>query len=145
MKIFKLVFKNAFRHKLRSFLTILGIAIAVIAFGVLRTVVTAWYVGVEATAANRLVTRQAVSFIFPLPYTYRDKIQQVPGVSQVTFATWFQGVYIDKNQFFARFACDAETMFDVNDIRSRSRSSIIMPVSCYQRVIPIEERALRTP
>ena len=113
MKIFKLVFKNAFRHKLRSFLTILGIAIAVIAFGVLRTVVTAWYVGVEATAANRLVTRQAVSFIFPLPYTYRDKIQQVPGVSQVTFATWFQGVYIDKNQFFARFACDAETMFDV--------------------------------
>ena len=113
MKIFKLIFKNAFRHKLRSFLTILGIAIAVIAFGVLRTVVTAWYVGVEATSANRLVTRQAVSFIFPLPYTYRDKIQQVPGVSQVTFATWFQGVYIDKNQFFARFPCDAETMFDV--------------------------------
>jgi len=113
MKIVKLVFKNAFRHKLRTFLTILGIAIAVIAFGVLRTVVTAWYVGVEATAANRLVTRQAVSFIFPLPYTYRDKIKQVPGVSEVTFSIWFQGVYIDKNQFFARFACDAETMFDV--------------------------------
>lgn len=113
MKIFKLVFKNAFRHKLRSFLTILGIAIAVIAFGVLRTVVTAWYVGVEATSANRLVTRQAVSFIFPLPFTYRDKILQIPGVSQVTFATWFQGVYIDKNQFFARFSCDAETMFEV--------------------------------
>jgi len=113
MKIFKLIFKNAFRHKLRTFLTILGIAIAVIAFGVLRTVVTAWYVGVEATSANRLITRQAVSFIFPLPYTYRDKIKEVPGVTTVTFATWFQGVYIDKNQFFARFACDAETMFDV--------------------------------
>jgi putative ABC transport system permease protein len=38
------------------------------AFGLLRTVVTAWSSGVEASAANRLITRQAISFIFPLPY-----------------------------------------------------------------------------
>lgn len=40
MKILKIIFANALRHKLRTTLTILGIAIAVIAFGVLRTVVT---------------------------------------------------------------------------------------------------------
>lgn len=113
MKVFKLIFKNVFRHKLRSILTILGIAIAVIAFGLLRTVVTAWNVGVDAAAANRLVTRQAVSFIFPLPYAYKEKIAKVEGVSNVSFATWFQGVYKDKNQFFARIAVDPETMFDV--------------------------------
>ncbi len=113
MKVFKLIFKNALRHKLRTFLTILGIAIAVIAFGILRTVVTAWSAGVEGSALNRLITRQAVSFIFPLPYTYRDKIASVPGVDEVTYATWFQGVYIDKDQFFARLAVDAETFFDV--------------------------------
>ncbi|HLG32899.1 MAG TPA: FtsX-like permease family protein, partial [Ignavibacteriaceae bacterium] len=28
-------------------------------------------------------------------------------------ANWFGGVYIDKNQFFARIAADAETIFDV--------------------------------
>jgi putative ABC transport system permease protein len=34
-------------------------------------------------------------------------------VEAVTYANWFQGVYIDKNQFFARLAVDAETIFDV--------------------------------
>ncbi len=113
MKVFKLIFKNTLRHKLRTTLTILGIAIAVTAFGLLRTVVTAWSVGVEASSANRLITRQAVSFIFPLPYSYRDKIASIPGVEEVTFSNWFQGVYIDKNQFFARLAVDANTIFDV--------------------------------
>ncbi|HKI77078.1 MAG TPA: FtsX-like permease family protein [Ignavibacteriaceae bacterium] len=113
MKVLKLIFKNTLRHKLRTFLTILGIAIAVIAFGVLRTVVTAWHAGVEASSANRLITRQAVSFIFPLPLAYKDKIEKIDGVDEVTFANWFQGVYIDKNQFFARLAVDADKYFDV--------------------------------
>lgn len=113
MKVFKLIFKNALRHKLRSFLTISGIAIAVIAFGILRTAVSAWNAGVDASAADRLITRQSVSFIFPLPYAYRDKIAQIPGVEKVSFMNWFSGVYKDKNQFFARLASDAETIFDV--------------------------------
>jgi putative ABC transport system permease protein len=113
MKILKLIFKNAFRHKLRAFLTVLGIAIAVIAFGVLRTVVTAWYVGVDASQADRLITRQAVSFIFPLPYSYMTKINQIEGIEKVTFANWFSGVYIDKNQFFTRLAIETDNFFDV--------------------------------
>jgi putative ABC transport system permease protein len=113
MRVLKLVFKNSLRHKLRTSLTILGLAIAVMAFGVLRTVLDMWQEGVEATAANRLITRQAVSFIFPLPYSYRDKIAKIPGVETVSFSNWFQGVYIDKNNFFARLAVDPETFFDV--------------------------------
>lgn len=115
MKVLKLIYKNLFRHKLRSMLTILGIAVAVLAFGLLRTVVTAWYYGVDASAANRLITRHAVSFIFPLPLSYRDQISNVPGVTKVSYATWFQGVYKDRDfkNFFPRMAVDAETMFDV--------------------------------
>jgi putative ABC transport system permease protein len=113
MKILKLIFKNALRHKLRTALTIFGIAIAVIAFGILRTVYTAWNFGVDAAAADRLITRHSVSFIFPLPHAYRDKIAAVEGVKAVSFANWFQGVYKDKNQFFTRLAVDAETLFDV--------------------------------
>ncbi|MDH3268165.1 MAG: FtsX-like permease family protein [Ignavibacteria bacterium] len=113
MRILKLIIKNSLRHKLRTILTIIGISIAVFAFGLLRTVVTAWNAGVEASAANRLITRQAVSFIFPLPLAYRDQIEKLPGVDVVTYANWFQGVYIDKNQFFARLAVDAETIFQV--------------------------------
>jgi putative ABC transport system permease protein len=113
MELMRLLLRNALRHKLRSLLTILGVAIAVMAFALLRTVVTAWYAGVEASAANRLITRHAVSFVFSLPLAYRDRIAQVPGVDKVTYAIWFSGVYIDKNQFFARLAVDSDTFMDV--------------------------------
>lgn len=113
MKILKLIIKNTMRHKLRTVLTIVGIAIAVIAFGLLRTVVTAWNIGVEASANDRLITRHSVSFIFPLPYAYKEKISRIDGIEEVSFANWFGGVYKDKNQFFARMAVDANTFLNV--------------------------------
>jgi putative ABC transport system permease protein len=113
MELVRLLLRNTLRHKLRSLLTILGVGVAVMAFALLQTVVTAWYAGVEASAANRLITRHAVSFVFPLPRSYRDRIAQVPGVNKVTYAVWFSGVYIDKDQFFARLAVDSESFFEV--------------------------------
>ena len=113
MELFRLLLRNVLRHKLRGLLTIVGVGVAVMAFALLQTVVSAWYAGVEASAANRLISRHAVSFVFPLPLAYRDRIAQVPGVNKVTFANWFSGVYIDKNQFFARLAVDSDTFFDV--------------------------------
>ncbi len=109
----KLIVKNALRHKLRTILTIIGIGVAVGAFGLLRTVITSWYAAVDATANDRLITRHSVSFIFPLPYSYRDKIAKAPGVEGVTYFNWFSGVYKDKSEFFPRMACDPETIFDV--------------------------------
>ena len=106
MELLRLLLRNTLRHKLRSLLTVVGVGVAVMAFALLQTVVTAWYAGVEASAANRLITRHAVSFVFPLPLAYRDRIAQVPGVNKVTYAIWFSGVYVDKNQFFARLAVD---------------------------------------
>jgi putative ABC transport system permease protein len=112
MKVFKLIFKNALRHKLRTFLTIVGMAIAVMAFGVLRTVVDMYYAGLDASAPDRLITRQAVSFVYPLPLSYRDKIARIPGVEVVSYANWFGGTYKDKQNFFARLGVDPETIFE---------------------------------
>jgi putative ABC transport system permease protein len=53
MYILKLLFRNAFRHKLRTSLTILSITIAILTFGLLRTFVNAWYTGAEASSASR--------------------------------------------------------------------------------------------
>lgn len=106
MKIFKLIFKNALRHKLRTILTMLGIAVALLAFGLIRTVISAWYAGVEASAQNRLVTRSAVSLIQPLPLAYREQLTKVPGVKAVGYANWFGAYYGDPNNFFANFAVD---------------------------------------
>jgi putative ABC transport system permease protein len=110
----KLIFKNTLRHKLRSVLTVLGIAVAISAFGLLRTVIGAWYSGVEASAPNRLITRNAVSLVFFLPVSYRSAILSVPGVSKVSHAYWFGGIYIDeKHSQFPQFAVDAATWFDL--------------------------------
>jgi putative ABC transport system permease protein len=113
MKIAKLILRNVFRHKLRAFLTILGVAIAVMAFGLLRTIVTSFYAGADAASPDRLVTRHAVSFVFPLPLADRDQILRIPGVKNITYENWFGGVYVDSKHFFPRFACDPETLFQI--------------------------------
>jgi putative ABC transport system permease protein len=109
----QLVLKNAFRHKLRTVLTIVGIVVAITAFGLLRTIVDAWYAGANASSSARLVTRSAVSLVFPLPLTYAQKLRQVPGVASVTWANWFGGVYISERNFFPQFAVDAPTYLDM--------------------------------
>ena len=113
MKIIKLAVKNAFRHKLRTGLTILGMAFAVMAFGFFRTVIDAWYAGAEAAAPDRLIARNAVNIIFPLPLSYRDQIAKVPGVEKVSYAYWFAAYYVDPKDFFANFAIDHENYLDL--------------------------------
>ena len=113
MLFLKLLFRNTFRHKLRTGLTILGIAIAILAFGMLRTMITAWYAGVEASSAGRLVTRNAISLIFPLPLNYKDKIRQVSGVNIVSYGNWFGGIYIDEKNFFANFAVEPKSYLEL--------------------------------
>ena len=116
MKLLKIVLKNLFRHRLRTILTMLGIATAVMAFGLIRTIVGAWNAGVAASAANRMITHHSVSFIFPVPLPYRQAIARVPGVTAVSWANWFGGVYGDPNDFknfWPRLAVDPETYFDL--------------------------------
>jgi len=113
MLILKVLFRNAFRNKLRTGLTVLGITIAILAFGLLRTLISAWYAGVEASSATRLVTRNSVSIIFPLPHFYKDKIQQVTGVKTVSYGTWFGGVYGEEKNFFANFAVEPKSFLEL--------------------------------
>jgi putative ABC transport system permease protein len=113
MIILKILFRNAFRNKLRSALTILGIAVAILAFGLLRTVISAWYAGVEASSASRLVTRNAISIIFSLPLSYKEKIRQIEGVKIVSYGNWFGGIYIDEKNFFPNFCVEPKTYLEL--------------------------------
>jgi putative ABC transport system permease protein len=113
MRVFKLILKNTLRHRLRSMLTILGIALAIVAFGVFRTLISAWYQQAENSSPNRLVTRHAVSLTFDLPLAHLNKISRMDGVTAVTYANWFGGIYKDPKNFFAQFACDFDTYLDM--------------------------------
>src|SRR5437868_11167355 len=113
MYVALLVLKNALRHKLRTTLTIVGIVVAITAFGLLRTIVDAWYAGANASSSARLVTRNAVSLVFSMPLTYAQKIRQVPGVASVALANWFGGVYISERNFFPQFAISAPSYLEM--------------------------------
>ncbi len=111
MYTLKLILRNALRHKLRTTLTALGIVVTIVAFGLLQTIVDAWYAGAAGASATRLVTRNAISLVFPLPLSYQAKIRSVPGVTGVSHANWFGGVYVSEKNFFPQFAVEAESYF----------------------------------
>lgn len=111
MFFLKLVIRNAFRARLRAGLTILGLVIALVAFGLLQTVVRAWYAGVDAASPTRLISRNAISLAFPLPTFYRERIRAVEGVRGVAVSNWFGGQWRDERSFFAQFAVEVPAFF----------------------------------
>jgi putative ABC transport system permease protein len=113
MLILRLLFLNIWRNKGRSALTFLGLVIAVLAFGLLSTVVQAWYSGAESASQARLITRSSISLIFPLPLSHGERIRQVDGVESMTVSRWFGGVYKDTRNFFPQFAVDPPTYFEI--------------------------------
>lgn len=113
MLTLRFVLRNLARHPLRNALTVLGIAISIMAFGLLRTTVEAWYAGVSASAANRLVARNAISLVFPLPIAYAGKIRAVEGVTHLSWGNWFGAYYVDEKNFFANFTVDMRSYLDL--------------------------------
>jgi putative ABC transport system permease protein len=113
MMFFKILSRNAFRHRLRTLLTILGITVALLAFGLLQTVVSAWYAGANASSSTRLISRNAISLIFSLPIAYRERIRSIEGVASVSYANWFGGVYITEKNFFPNFAIEPKSYLEL--------------------------------
>jgi len=111
--MFKLTWRNTIRHPLRTSLTVTGMALAVLAFCLLRTMVAAWHVGVANASPSRLVCRSAISLVFRLPLAYLPKIQGVPGVKTVTYGNWFGGVYKDEKHFFPQFSVALPNYFEI--------------------------------
>jgi len=87
-----------------------GLVIAILAFGLLRTVVDAWYAGADMASAQRLITRNATSLVFGMPAYYRDRIRSIDGVTSVAISNWTGGIYKDESfgNFFAQFAVTEE-------------------------------------
>ena len=109
MKLLPLVFANLRRHKLRTILTMLGVALATFLFASLRSVVTTLNAGTEVASASRMGVQNATAIVFPLPMSYKARLEAVPGVKAVSWANWFGGQYGDGKVFFATFAVDPES------------------------------------
>lgn len=111
--VVRLATRSLLRHKIRTGMTLFGIAVAILAFGLLRTVVDSWYAGAELGSSSRLITRHATSITLQLPLSHGTRMRGIPDVAGVTWANWFGGIYQDERQFFPQFAIDPASYFSV--------------------------------
>jgi putative ABC transport system permease protein len=116
LRYFPLVMKNAWRNRRRTVLTILSIAASLSLLGVLMAIYAAFYFSAPPPAqALRLVVRNKVSLVFPMPEAYREKINRISGVREVMAQQWFGGMYKNNRpeNLFARLAIEPDKVFIV--------------------------------
>jgi putative ABC transport system permease protein len=95
-----LIWRNLLRKKVRTGFTLLSILVAFVLFGYLSAINIAFSMGVDVAGADRLLTIHKVSLIQMLPASYQGRLTAVPGVVEVSHATWFGGKFQDRQNRF---------------------------------------------
>jgi putative ABC transport system permease protein len=119
IKFLPLIFKNAFRKKTRTLLTIGSIVLPLLVICLMGTFLKALEAPDPRTAHGsfRLVVRHRVSMTSVLPIAYEERVRQLPGVEAVSDFNFFDGRYRDAGarNAFMRVAVDPETFLNVFD------------------------------
>jgi putative ABC transport system permease protein len=98
MKFLPYLLKHLRRNWFRTGLTVLAMALCIFLFCTLQSVLAQINGLLDSRSAKRLVTRNSVSFTFPLPVAYEGRIQSVPGVVRVAASNWFGGALPAKKE-----------------------------------------------
>lgn len=104
-----IVLANLRRRPRRTILTILGVAIALFLFTTLRSVLTTLADSGAIGTEDRLIVRNKIGIVFPVPMAYRTRLLSLDGVKGVSWSNWFGGQYINERNFFPQFAIDVDT------------------------------------
>ncbi len=116
MTLTGLAVRNLARNKFRVALTLTGVAIAIVAFLLLRTVTWAWVAGPESAPKDRIVTRHRITMTLALPKRYVLDVRKAPHIKAATWANWFGGKDPQReDEVFATLAVDPTTYFTVYD------------------------------
>ncbi len=108
MKYMALVWSNMWRKRIRTTLTILSVLVAFLLFGLLTGFKTAFEVGGSLETAERLITVHKVSLINMMPVSYVERIKRIPGIAQVTHATWFGAYYQEPRNQFGQYPVEVD-------------------------------------
>ena len=116
LRLGPLILRNVLRNRRRSALTLASTAVSLALLSLLTALYQGFFYSEPASPseAMRLVCRHRVSLTNPLPASHFARIKSVPGVDQVSAWSWFQGVYKEPKNFFARFAVDPDVIFDIH-------------------------------
>jgi putative ABC transport system permease protein len=115
VKYASLVWKNVFRKKLRTFLTMSSIFLVLTLIVILKSLLQAMENDPSGgRGANRLVVQHATGLGNFLTLAQRQRIEQVPGVVAVTPETWFGGVYKDDKpeNWIGQLTADPDIFFE---------------------------------
>ena len=104
MKYLHLIWAALFRSKTRTLLTLLSVVAAFLLFGMLDAVRVSFNSSANVEGYDRLITTSKLSITQSLPYSLLTQIEATPGVANVSYATWFGGIYQDPKNFFANYA-----------------------------------------
>ena len=113
MKYFGLIWKNVWRKKIRTSLTMLSVFVAFLLFALLSAIGYAFKGGEDVADAERLVVINKVSLINPIPMAYKNRIAATEGVQGVTHASWFGGYYQDQRNQFGQFPTEPYEYFSL--------------------------------
>lgn len=108
-----LIGANLRRRLRRTILTVLGLGVALFLFVTLQTVLRTLQTLGDVGSESRLVVSSKLGIVFPLPMAYEGRIAGLEGVHTVSHASWFGGVYQDPQNFFASFAVEPESYFEL--------------------------------
>lgn len=115
MRLSSIGARNVLRNRLRTVLTILGVAVAIVTFVLLRTVLSAWTAGADFASPDRVVTRHKVSFIMSMPGKYAREVAALDQIQVSSAAHWFGGKDPSHpDDFFGSIAVD-DKFLDVYD------------------------------
>lgn len=111
-----LILRNVLRNRRRSLLTLASSAVSLALLGLLLAIYQGFFHGDDASPSEalRLICRHRVSLTQVLPASHQEKIRAVQGVAKVSAWTWFQGTFREPKDFFARFAVDPDTIFEIH-------------------------------
>ena len=116
MKFAKLVFRNLFRHKLRTILTLLLMAAIFFFVSTMLSILANFEAASNSgEGQNRLGVQSAISLANPLPLAHEQKIRTIPGIVDTAKLQWMGAYYQDPKNFFANFAVDHDKMATVWD------------------------------
>jgi putative ABC transport system permease protein len=97
-------------------MTVLGVALALVAFILIRTVLSSWTAAADFAAKDRVVSRHKVTFIMTMPYKYLEEVRGIEGVQAAALSSWFGGKDPSHpNEFFGSIAVEPESILQIYD------------------------------
>ena len=124
LKFLPFVLKHLRRSSIRTASTVAAMALCILLFCTLQSAIERFDRVSDSRSPRRLVTRNAVTFMIPIPVPFGDRILKVPGVRRVAVMNPFGGVLPVKKE-----GRDALAARPIGATRSRTWPSTPSPTS----------------